>query len=83
MGDFKKRMQRIDQVKHPKVLPVVAYYCSKQEKLLVYEFQQNGSLLGLLHGKFVSLLLYFRNHKLSIVNLLLLIIYRITKWTNF
>ncbi|KVI06344.1 probable inactive receptor kinase At2g26730 [Cynara cardunculus var. scolymus] len=48
--EFKKRMQRIDQVKHPKVLPVVAYYCSKQEKLLVYEFQQNGSLLALLHG---------------------------------
>ncbi|CAI9280349.1 unnamed protein product [Lactuca saligna] len=48
--EFKKRMQRIDQVKHPKVLPVVAYYCSKQEKLLVYEFQQNGSLFNLLHG---------------------------------
>ncbi|XP_059645003.1 probable inactive receptor kinase At2g26730 [Cornus florida] len=48
--DFKKRMQRIDQVKHPKVLPVVAYYCSKQEKLLVYEFQQNGSLFSRLHG---------------------------------
>ncbi|KAJ0527724.1 putative protein kinase RLK-Pelle-LRR-III family [Helianthus annuus] len=49
--EFKKRMQRIDQVKHPKVLPLVAYYCSKQEKLLVYEFQQNGSLSKLLHGK--------------------------------
>ncbi|XP_071710145.1 probable leucine-rich repeat receptor-like protein kinase At5g05160 [Rutidosis leptorrhynchoides] len=48
--EFKKRMQIIDQVKHPKVLPVVAYYCSKQEKLLVYEFQQNGSLFELLHG---------------------------------
>ncbi|KAJ0643696.1 putative protein kinase RLK-Pelle-LRR-III family [Helianthus annuus] len=48
--EFKKRMQRIDQVKHPKVLPIVAYYCSKQEKLLVYEFQQNGSLFRLLHG---------------------------------
>ncbi|KAK9054512.1 hypothetical protein SSX86_025590 [Deinandra increscens subsp. villosa] len=47
--EFKKRMERIDQVKHPKVLPVVAYYCSKQEKLLVYEFQQNGSLFKLLH----------------------------------
>ncbi|KAL0421818.1 UNVERIFIED_CONTAM: putative inactive receptor kinase [Sesamum latifolium] len=38
--DFKKRMQRIDQVKHPNVLPVVAFYCSSQEKLLVYEFQR-------------------------------------------
>ncbi|KAI6671254.1 hypothetical protein NL676_006139 [Syzygium grande] len=43
-------MQRIDQVKHPNVLSVVAFYSSKQEKLLVYEFQQNGSLFRLLHG---------------------------------
>ncbi|KAJ9559668.1 hypothetical protein OSB04_004828 [Centaurea solstitialis] len=48
--EFKKRMQKIDQIKHPNVLPPVAYYSSKQEKLLVYEFQQNGSLFGLLHG---------------------------------
>lgn len=50
--DFKKRMQRIGQVKHPKVLQMVAYYSSKEEKLLVYEYQQNGSLFKLLHGKF-------------------------------
>ncbi|XP_048139974.1 probable inactive receptor kinase At2g26730 [Rhodamnia argentea] len=48
--DFKKRMQRIDQVKHPNVLSVAAFYSFKQEKLLVYEFQQNGSLFMLLHG---------------------------------
>lgn len=48
--EFKKRMQRIDKVKHQNVLPVVAYYCSQQEKLLVYEFQQNGCLFNLLHG---------------------------------
>ncbi|CAL5374858.1 unnamed protein product [Camellia sinensis] len=48
--DFKMRMERIDQVKHPNVLHASAYYCSKQERLLVYEFQQNGSLFNLLHG---------------------------------
>ncbi|WCJ36043.1 Leucine-rich repeat protein kinase family protein [Euphorbia peplus] len=48
--DFKTRMERIDQVKHPRSLPALAYYCSKQEKLLVYEFQENGSLFKLLHG---------------------------------
>nr|XP_043635309.1 probable inactive receptor kinase At2g26730 [Erigeron canadensis] len=47
---FKKRMQRINEIKHPNVLPLVAYYSSKQEKLLVYEYQQNGSLFRLLHG---------------------------------
>ncbi|OMP06660.1 hypothetical protein CCACVL1_01483 [Corchorus capsularis] len=48
--EFKKRMQRLDQTKHPNVLPPLAFYCSKHEKLLVYEFQQNGSLFALLHG---------------------------------
>ncbi|KAI8529011.1 hypothetical protein RHMOL_Rhmol12G0192600 [Rhododendron molle] len=48
--DFSKRMQRIDQVKHPNLLPTLAYYCSDQEMFLVYEFQQNGSLFSLLHG---------------------------------
>ncbi|XVF54157.1 hypothetical protein PTKIN_Ptkin05aG0158300 [Pterospermum kingtungense] len=48
--DFKRRMKRLDQAKHPNVLPSVAFYCSKQEKLLVYEYQPNGSLFSLLHG---------------------------------
>ncbi|XWS48141.1 hypothetical protein CRYUN_Cryun13aG0047400 [Craigia yunnanensis] len=48
--DFKRRMQRLDQARHPNVLPSVAFYCSKQEKLLVYEYQQNGSLFRILRG---------------------------------
>ncbi|XAR72642.1 Non-specific serine/threonine protein kinase [Bertholletia excelsa] len=48
--EFGKRMERIWQVKHPNVMPIVAYYSSMQEKLLVYEFQHNGSLLSLLQG---------------------------------
>ncbi|KAI3807050.1 hypothetical protein L1987_22970 [Smallanthus sonchifolius] len=47
--EFKKRLQKIVEIKHPNVLPVIAYYSSKQEKLLVYEFQQNDSLFRLLH----------------------------------
>ncbi|PIN04803.1 Serine/threonine protein kinase [Handroanthus impetiginosus] len=48
--EFKKRMHRIDEVKHPNVMPILAFYCSRQEKLLVYEFQQSGNLFRLLHG---------------------------------
>ncbi|OWM65381.1 probable inactive receptor kinase At2g26730 [Punica granatum] len=48
--DFQWRMKRIDQVKHPNVLAPLAFYCSRQEKLVVYEFQPNGSLFKLLHG---------------------------------
>ncbi|KAJ7956267.1 Inactive receptor kinase [Quillaja saponaria] len=48
--DFQKRMYQIDKVKHPFVLPPVAFYCSQLEKFLVYEYQQNGSLFKVLHG---------------------------------
>ncbi|KAG1326985.1 Leucine-rich repeat protein kinase family protein [Cocos nucifera] len=48
--DFRKRMERIDRVKHPNVLSAVAFYCSKQEKLVVYEYQKKGSLFKLLRG---------------------------------
>ncbi|CAI9111072.1 OLC1v1011207C1 [Oldenlandia corymbosa var. corymbosa] len=48
--DFKKRMRRLDRVQHPNVLSALAFYSSKQEKLLVYEYQQNGSLFNLLYG---------------------------------
>ncbi|XP_068334515.1 probable inactive receptor kinase At2g26730 [Pyrus communis] len=49
-SDFKKRMERLYQAKHQNVLPVLAFYSSKQEKLLVYEYQENGSLFRLIHG---------------------------------
>ncbi|GMI95326.1 hypothetical protein like AT2G26730 [Hibiscus trionum] len=48
--EFKTRMERLDQARHPNVLPAVAFYSSKEEKLLVYEYQPNGSLFRLLHG---------------------------------
>lgn len=54
-AEFKKRMQKLDKIRHPNVLPAVAFYSSRQEKLLVYEYQDNGSLLRLLQGKFHSI----------------------------
>ncbi|KAL0903262.1 hypothetical protein M5K25_027624 [Dendrobium thyrsiflorum] len=47
--EFQKKIRRLDQTRHPNVLPVTAFYCSKQEKLVVYEYQKNGSLFKLLH----------------------------------
>ncbi|XP_061988092.1 probable inactive receptor kinase At2g26730 [Rosa rugosa] len=49
-NDFKLRMQRLDKAKHPNVLSALAFYSSRQEKLLVYEYQYNGSLFRLIHG---------------------------------
>lgn len=54
--NFKTRMKKIDQVKCHNVLPAVAFYCSRQEKLLVYEYQPNGNLFKLLHGKLISII---------------------------
>ncbi|KAG6468114.1 probable inactive receptor kinase At2g26730 [Zingiber officinale] len=50
-AEFRRRMVRVDMAaRHPNVLPAVAFYCSAQGKLVVYDFQQNGSLLNLLRG---------------------------------
>ncbi|ONK69466.1 uncharacterized protein A4U43_C05F23240 [Asparagus officinalis] len=48
--EFQRRMERLDRAKHPRVLSAIAFYCSKQEKLVVYEYKPNGSLFKLLHG---------------------------------
>lgn len=50
--EFSKRMLRIDRTRHESVLSAVAFYCSKNEKLVLYDYQQNGSIFNLLHGMF-------------------------------
>eukprot|EP01018_Ginkgo_biloba_P017568 Gb_32049 [translate_table: standard] len=46
--EFEQRMEKIGRLKHPNVLPLLAYYSSKDEKLFIYEYQRNGSLSSLL-----------------------------------
>ncbi|KAL2508148.1 putative inactive receptor kinase [Forsythia ovata] len=49
--DFEQQMEIIGRVgQHPNVVPLRAYYYSKDEKLLVYDYFSNGSLATLLHG---------------------------------
>ncbi|XP_077224934.1 putative inactive receptor kinase At4g23740 [Tasmannia lanceolata] len=49
--EFEKHMRLLDDLKHRNLLPLVAYYHSKDEKLLVYEFVQNGSLFSRIHAR--------------------------------
>ncbi|GAA0183219.1 transmembrane signal receptor [Lithospermum erythrorhizon] len=49
--DFDEHMKRIGKLQHPNLLPLVAYYYRKEEKLLVFDHVENGSLAGTLHGK--------------------------------
>ncbi|QHO49999.1 hypothetical protein HN51_001878 [Arachis hypogaea] len=48
-SDFQRRIGKVSQVNHPFVLPPLAYYCSRQEKLLAYEYMDNGSLFNMLY----------------------------------
>ncbi|KAL7140598.1 hypothetical protein ABFS83_09G129600 [Erythranthe nasuta] len=49
--DFHEHMRRLGRLKHPNLLPLVAYLYRKEEKLLVFDYVHNGSLASQLHGK--------------------------------
>ena len=49
--EFEHHMAVLGRLRHPNVVPLAAYYYARDEKLLVYEYMANGSLLWLLHGK--------------------------------
>lgn len=49
-GEFDEKVRLLGSLRHKNVLPLLAYYNGKDEKLLVFEYQQNGSLLLQLHG---------------------------------
>ncbi|KAG8371590.1 hypothetical protein BUALT_Bualt13G0103800 [Buddleja alternifolia] len=49
--EFEQQMEIIGRVgQHPNIVPLRAYYYSKDEKLLVYDYYPSGSLATLLHG---------------------------------
>nr|CAD1833101.1 unnamed protein product [Ananas comosus var. bracteatus] len=53
--DFEQQMEIIGRVgQHPNLVPLRAYYYSKDEKLLVYDYVTTGSLSSLLHGNSVA-----------------------------
>lgn len=50
--EFEQHMQNVGRLnRHPNVVPLRAYYYSKDEKLLVYDYAPFGNLSTLLHGK--------------------------------
>jgi len=48
--EFHEHMRRLGRLKHPNLLPIVAYYYRREEKLLIAEFMPNRSLASHLHG---------------------------------
>ncbi|XP_059654705.1 probable inactive receptor kinase At2g26730 [Cornus florida] len=49
-NEFAKQLQVIASQKHPNLLPLLAYFFSKDEKLLLYKFASNGNLHNRIHG---------------------------------
>ncbi|XP_073052293.1 probable inactive receptor kinase At2g26730 [Primulina eburnea] len=48
--EFEQQIQIIGNLKNENLLPLRAFYFSKDEKLLVYDYMPAGSLSALLHG---------------------------------
>jgi hypothetical protein len=48
--DFQLQIDIVAKLKHPNLVPLHAYFFSKEEKLLVYDYYSLGSLSSHLHG---------------------------------
>lgn len=48
--EFYVHMTRLGRFSHPNLLPLVAFHYKKDEKLLISDFAENGSLASHLHG---------------------------------
>eukprot|EP01018_Ginkgo_biloba_P004105 Gb_32503 [translate_table: standard] len=48
--DFEQQMELVGRIRHRNLVPLRAFYFSKDEKLLVYDYMLTGSLSALLHG---------------------------------
>lgn len=47
---FEKQMEMVGKLRHPNLVAVRAYFQAKGEKLVIYDYQPNGSLFNLVHG---------------------------------
>lgn len=52
--EFIQQMQLLGNMKHDNLVEIISFYYSEEEKLVVYEYVQGGSLSELLHGIFFS-----------------------------
>ncbi|KAK2967612.1 hypothetical protein RJ640_030483 [Escallonia rubra] len=48
--EFEQHLAAVGALRHPNLVPVRAYFQAKQERLIIYDFQPNGSLFNLIHG---------------------------------
>ncbi|PON96894.1 Mitogen-activated protein kinase kinase kinase [Trema orientale] len=49
--DFEQQMEIVGNIKHENVAPLRAYYYSKDEKLIVFDYYEQGSVSAMLHAR--------------------------------
>nr|GLL20089.1 probable inactive receptor kinase At4g23740 [Ipomoea trifida] len=49
--EFEQQMEVVGSIRHENVAPLRAYYYSKDEKLMVYDYYSHGSISAMLHAK--------------------------------
>lgn len=49
--EFEQQMEVVGSIKHENLIELRAYYYSKDEKLMVYDYYSDGSIATMLHGK--------------------------------
>lgn len=49
--EFREKLQVLGSISHVNLVTLIAYYFSRDEKLVVFEYMSRGSLSALLHGK--------------------------------
>ncbi|KAK7331035.1 hypothetical protein VNO77_25244 [Canavalia gladiata] len=47
---FQRHMEVVGRLRHPNLVPLRAYFQAKGERLVIYDYQPNGSLFNLVHG---------------------------------
>ncbi|XP_047318512.1 probable inactive receptor kinase At5g67200 [Impatiens glandulifera] len=47
---YERHMEKVGQLRHPNLVPMRAFFQAKEERLVIYDYQPNGSLFNLIHG---------------------------------
>lgn len=56
---FERHMESVGGLRHPNLVPLRAYFQAKEERLLIYDYEPNGSLFSLIHGNLFFFHIFF------------------------
>lgn len=47
---FERHMETVGALRHPNLVPIKAYFQAREERLIIFDYQPNGSIFNLIHG---------------------------------